>query len=99
MLQIGQDAFAVHKIRMIPFFRVQPDNLNIIIPKFINLIQIIHLSQYEMEIDQHLIILWIFPQVGEFFGYLLKVFGFEVTMIYGGISEEVEEFGWKMEGV
>ena len=38
MGQISHNTLAIHKIGMIPFFRVQPHDLDIITPEFIELV-------------------------------------------------------------
>jgi hypothetical protein len=56
---------------VIPFFRVEFNDLKIIISEFIHLAEIIHLGQDEMKIDQHFIVGRIIPQVSELTRYFL----------------------------
>ena len=44
MRQIGHNTLAIHKIGMIPFFRVQPHNLDIIIGELVELVEVLHLG-------------------------------------------------------
>jgi hypothetical protein len=56
MRQISHNTLAIHKIGVIPFFRVQPHNLDIIIAEFVKLVQIIHLCQDEVKVDEHFVV-------------------------------------------
>ena len=56
MRQIGHNTLAIHKIGMIPFFWVQPHDLDIIIAKFVKLVEIVHLRQDEVKVDEHFIV-------------------------------------------